>query len=62
MEDNKCQYNKLLNRYNNGILYLTKNPNMIPKWLNELENIMEDLDSLIKEYSIPEENILGGFK
>ena len=57
----KLEYNKLLNRYNNGILYLEQNPNMLSKWGKELEKIMEDLSKLIVENSIPEEYILKGF-
>lgn len=61
MEEYKIKYNELLNRYNKGILYLQENPNMVSKWGNELQNIMENMNKLIKEYNIPEENILGGF-
>lgn len=57
----KLEYNKLLNRYNKGILYLEQNPNMLSKWGKELEKIMEDLSKLIVENSIPEEYILKGF-
>ena len=57
----KLEYNKLLNRYNNGILYLEQNPNMLSKWGKELEKIMEDLSKLIVENSIPEEYIMKGF-
>lgn len=61
MEEYKSQYNKLLERYNNGILYLEQNPNMIPKWFSEIEKIMQRLHELIMQYNIPEEKILGGF-
>ena len=61
MKDYKDHYNALLARYNKGILYLEQNPNMIPKWSPEIEKIMEDLDTLIKTYKIPDEKILGGF-
>ncbi len=61
MEDYKIEYNELLKRYNKGILYLQENPNMVSKWGNELQKIMQDIDILIKKYNIPEENILGGF-
>lgn len=61
MEDYKIEYNELLKRYNKGILYLQENPNMVSKWGNELQKIMQDIDTLIKKYNIPEENILGGF-
>ena len=61
MEEYKSQYNKLLERYNNGILYLEQNPNMISKWFSEIEKIMQRLHELIIQYNIPEEKILGGF-
>lgn len=62
MQEYKITYNKLLTRYNNGITYISENPNEREKWFPEIQKIMQDLDNLIKKYSIPDENILTGFE
>ncbi len=62
MQEYKITYNKLLRRYNNGIAYISENPNEREKWFPEIQKIMQDLDNLVKKYSIPDENILTGFE
>ena len=61
MKSFKIAYNKLLQRYNNGIRYLEDNPNELQKWFPELLLIMQDLDKLIRQNNIADENILKGF-
>lgn len=62
MQEYKVKYNQLLKRYNNGIKFLTENPQEKEKWLPELKSIMTELDKLIKKYYIHSENILNGFE
>lgn len=62
MQDYRITYNKLLRRYNNGIEYITNNPEEREKWFPEIEKIMQELNNMIIQYSIPKENISTGFE
>lgn len=62
MNNYKEEYNKLLERYSNGIGYLSVHKEEQEKWLPELDRIVDMLGEMIEEYNIPEENILKGFE
>lgn len=63
MEAYKIEYNKLLERYNNGCKYLEENPKEIKKYLDLLLNILNELNIMIISNNITDsEIILNGFK
>lgn len=64
----KTQYNKCLKRFENGCVYLGKNPKDIPKYLPELIRITKDLGLMIDivsekhKYIMTNDEINNGFK
>lgn len=63
MEKYKEDYNYWLNRYNNGIKYLEKNPKDFDKYLKNILKIREELDKIIEEHlEITSKEIFNGFK
>ena len=63
MEQYKIEYNKLLNRFNNGCKYLTENPKDEEKYLPELLNIAEKMEKILAKHpSYTQDELLNGFK
>lgn len=66
LEELKWNYNYNLERYYNGISYLEKQPNQIDKWITEILEIRENIDTLLEEImkyqEIDKQEILTGFK
>lgn len=66
VEQQKSEYNYILNRYYNGINYLEKHPDEFDKYIEkimEFKNRLEKLIAQIEEVEkVKEDEILGGFK
>lgn len=66
MYDLKWNYNYNLNRYYNGCNYISANGENADKYYNELFDILDNLNLLLKEImkeeDITENEILNGFK
>lgn len=56
------EYNKTLERFENGVKYLQENPDKMEKLMPEVLKIMDKLDSMIDEFEMSDENILNGFE
>lgn len=52
MEAYKEQYNRLLERYNNGCNYIATHIDEAEKFLPELSKILKQMDDIIKEHNI----------
>ena len=66
MYDLKWNYNYNLERYTNGCIYCKKHKKEIDKWLPELLEILNNINSLLEEImkyqKVNEEEITKGFK
>lgn len=63
MEQYKEEYNKLLNRANNGAKYLAEHEQEIDKFLPEFMKIEDRLSEIIELYDLKDTNtIINGFK
>lgn len=66
VEQQKIEYNYILNRYYNGINYLEKHPDEFDKYIKKIMEFKNRLDELItqieKVENVKEDEILGGFK
>lgn len=66
IEDLKWNYNYYLMRYEKGCKYLEKNPSETEKWLSNLLEILDNLNTileeLIKNTEVSDLEILKGFK
>lgn len=66
VEQQKIEYNYILNRYYNGINYLEKHPDEFDKYIEkimEFKNRLEKLIAQIEEVEkVKADEILGGFK
>lgn len=66
IEDLKWNYNYNLRRYNKGCEYCNTHKSEIEKWLPELLDILDNintlLDEIIKQENVTEQEIIGGFK
>ena len=66
VEQQKSEYNYILNRYYNGINYLEKHPDEFDKYIEkimEFKNRLEKLIAQIEEVEkVKADEILGGFK
>lgn len=63
MEQYKIEYNKLLNRFNNGCKYLTEHPDEEQKYLPELLSIAEKMERILgKHPSYTQDELINGFK
>ena len=52
MESYKEQYNRLLERYNNGCNYIASHIDEAEKFLPELSKILKQMNDIIKEHNI----------
>ncbi len=66
LEELKWNYNYNLGRYYKGVEYLEKNPKQFDKWITELIEIKENIDTLLVEImkyqEVSEDEALTGFK
>lgn len=66
VEQQKSEYNYILNRYYNGINYLEKHPDEFDKYIEKIMEFKNRLEKLIvqieKVEKVKADEILGGFK
>ena len=66
VEQQKSEYNYILNRYYNGINYLEKHPDEFDKYIEKIMEFKNRLEELITQIenveNVKEDEILGGFK